>query len=87
MTITGLKIVIKFEAFVYLSLFTGMATIFTLSALAVQRCLLVWFPVTFSYSPDFSKVTIIIIWMLAGAIAAPPLFGWSEYRPESTGIT
>jgi hypothetical protein len=64
--------------------FAGMAQIFTLTALSIQRCMIVWMP-TIGMIDD-SKFSIITVWMLSASIAIPPLFGWSEYVPESSGL-
>ena len=68
-------------------LLSGMASLYTLMALSVQRCFYVFNPAFASVNgPDCAWILLGIIWSLAGAIALPPLFGWSEYVPENSGF-
>ena len=70
-----------------LTLFPGMGTIFTLTALAIQRCIFVWYPSSFSFNTyGYCKATISMVWFMSGLIAVPPLIGWSEYVPEQSGL-
>ena len=73
------------EFFIYF--LSGMASLYTLMALSVQRCFYVFNPAFASVNgPDCAWILLGIIWSLAGAIALPPLFGWSEYVPENSGF-
>ena len=66
-----------------------MASIYTLTALSVQRWLLVTragrVPVN---SPAATAAAATAVLLLASAIALPPLPGWwAYYAPETSGIT
>ena len=69
--------------------FAGMLSIYTLSALSLQR----WMVVT--KKPlwlDVQKwpVTVTLLasaWASAAAMALPPLMGWAEFVPETSGLT
>lgn len=72
----------------FILMISGMASIYTLMALSVQRFLLVAYPTTTSFATiKASKLVLLSIWTLAFMIAGPPLFGWSEYVPESSGLS
>ena len=72
---------------IFISFLSGMASLYTLMALSVQRCFYVFNPAFASVNgPDCAWILLGIIWSLAGAIALPPLFGWSEYVPENSGF-
>ena len=67
-----------------------MISIFTLMVLAVQRCM----AVTLSGTP-FAKLAsengvisaeIAFTWAMGLSFAVPPLFGWSTYVAESSGL-
>ena len=72
---------------IFIYFLSGMASLYTLMALSVQRCFYVFNPAFASVNgPDCAWILLGIIWSLAGAIALPPLFGWSEYVPENSGF-
>lgn len=67
---------------------TGMSCIYSLTALSVQRCLLLRYPTSNGQNSFLTtKVAIFIIWFLSSMIAFPPLLGWSEYVPEESGLS
>ena len=71
----------------FLSVSPGMLSIYTLTALALQRWLLVTHPGKFSVnSPSIARISLVVVWALALAIASPPLAGWAYYAPESSGL-
>ena len=66
---------------------TGMLCIYSLTALSVQRCMLLRYPTSnLQNTYSCTKVAIGIIWLMASIIAIPPLLGWSEYVPEESGL-
>ena len=64
-----------------------MGSLYTLMALSIQRCFYVYDPAYASINgSECASVLLGIIWTLASAISLPPLFGWSEFVPESSGL-
>ena len=67
-----------------------MVSIFTLMILAVQRCMAVTLSGTpmakLSSDNSVIKLEILFTWFMGLSFALPPLFGWSTYVPESSGL-
>ena len=64
-----------------------MGSLYTLMALSIQRCFYVFNPTFASINGSECAIGLIcLIWTLASAIALPPLLGWSEFVPESSGL-
>ena len=65
-----------------------MVSIFTLAALMIQRCAVIFYPMTIAMTSAswHTVVTLILVWMASASIAFPPLFGWSDYVPEASSI-
>ena len=72
----------------FLKMFTGCASLLTLTVLSIQRCLFVWSPAYFS-SHGFAvpKYCVVFVWILSASFSVPPFLGWSEYVPEQCGLS
>ncbi|XP_071743796.1 rhodopsin isoform X3 [Lepeophtheirus salmonis] len=66
---------------------TGMVCIFTLTYLTVHRYFCVFHPFFVSYVESKYIIISSTIWILSLSISIPPLFGWSTYAPESSGMS
>ena len=65
-----------------------MGSVYTLMVLSIIRCIIVCYPTKASFiSKRISTLSIIIVWVFAIIITIPPLIGWGEFVPESTGLT
>ncbi len=72
----------------FLMTLTGMASLFTLTLLAMQRCLMVWNPTLVSiHLAGVVKYALILVWAIAGSFAFPPFFGFGAFVPEAAGIS
>lgn len=66
---------------------TGMGTIYALTIISIQRCIIVWQPIFYcTYGSRMTQIGSVIIWIMAAIIACPPLFGWSVIVPEQSGL-
>ena len=66
---------------------TGMGTVYSLTMLSLQRCVIVWQPIFYcNYAATMTRTCIPLIWILASSIALPPLLGWTEFVPEQSGL-
>jgi len=65
-----------------------MGSVFTLTALSLQRCFILYNPTYFSiHGSSLTKYIVALIWIIALFFAMPPLFGLgSIYRPELSGL-
>nr|CCP46951.1 arthropsin [Cupiennius salei] len=63
----------------------GLISIVTLTAIAIERCLVIsvkpWYG-GILFTQAKAKVSIIIIWLYCFVIILPPLFGWGAFVPE-----
>ena len=76
------------EALGFLMTITGMAALYSLTTLSMQRAILVWQPTLFSiYGGPIIKGMIAMTWILACVIAFPPFFGFGTYVPEESGLS
>ena len=66
----------------------GMGSVYTLTALSLQRCFILYYPTEFSiHGGSLTKYVVALIWIIAFIFAFPPLFGLgSIYRPELSGL-
>ena len=65
-----------------------MGSLYTLTALSIQRCLYMYN--TMLAKIEGTKYAVFFIfstWFCALMISVPPLLGWSEYVPENSGLT
>ena len=67
---------------------TGMGSVYTLTALSLQRCFILYYPTHFSiHGASLTKYIVALIWIIASIFAITPLFGLgSIYRPELSGL-
>ena len=61
-----------------------MGSVYTLTALSLQRCFILYCPTHFSiHGASLTKYIVALIWIIASIFAITPLFGLrSIYRPE-----
>ena len=66
----------------------GMASVFTLMALSILRCILMSCQDISHYVKlRMSVFAIVFVWILALSCTLPPVFGYGAYLPESSGIS
>ncbi|CAG0897449.1 unnamed protein product [Darwinula stevensoni] len=62
----------------------GLVSIMTLSAIAVERCLVIASSAKFSKpTPELAKRVCVGIWFYCLVLVIPPYLGWSDYVPEA----
>ena len=66
----------------------GMGSVYTLTALSLQRCFILYYPNHFSiHGASLTKYIVALIWIIAFIFALPPLFGLGGiFRPELSGL-
>jgi len=67
----------------------GMGSVYTLTALSLQRCFILYYPTEFSiHGASLTKYVVALIWIIAFIFGFPPIFGLgSIYRPELSGLS
>lgn len=70
------------ELYAFCGALFGMCSMMTLTAIAVERCLAITWPLASLGSMSWRQAIVIACWLWSLGWSLPPFFGWSAYVPE-----
>ncbi|KAM9321693.1 melanopsin-like [Pholidichthys leucotaenia] len=72
------------ELYAFCGALFGIASMMTLTAIAVDRCLAITRPLALVHAMNRGRVLMVIaaVWLYSLGWSLPPFFGWSAYVPE-----